>query len=265
MDRLLVLRLRSRGVPAEAVLNGIPLARTGRAGGDISLPVHEFIVAGPNRLELVVWPAPVLPGAPTAEPYVADGQATADAALLLPRDGVAASDTAARVLLQASWAGVDGDVVRPPVSVSQEADIPVGFPRWRWLDAPKVDDVAGLRGAAATFLQDIAISLARGDPEHLVTVAKLRFEELSLAYQRPPAEDLARWRARVQLLHAQKAVRPPLPTAETLHLRPVADGRLLECLAGDGQPALRCARPDGAQLFWPMRLAAVDRRFYPLR
>ena len=265
MDRLLILRLRSSGVVAEAVLNGVPLARTARSGGDVSLPVHEFIVAGPNRLDLVVGPGPAVGAAPAPEPYIGDGQSRADAVLLLPRVGVAASDTASRVLLQAAWACPDGDVVRPPVVVSQQADIPVRFPRWRWLDAPKVDDVESLRAPAAAFLQDIAIALARGDPEHLIVTAKMRFEELALAYQRPPADDLARWRARVQLLHAQKAMRPPLPTAESLHLRPVAEGRLLECLSADGLPALRCSRPDGAQVVWPMRLAAVERRFYPLR
>ena len=35
-----------------------------------------------------------------------------------------------------------------------------------------------------------------------------------------------RLRARVQLLHAQKALRPELPTPESLHLRPVADGQI---------------------------------------
>ena len=88
---------------------------------------------------------------------------------------------------------------------------------------------------------------------------------MALAYGRPAADDLARWRARVQLLHAQKAMRPELPTPDSLVLRPVADGRLLECLGADGLPILRCARPDGSQVFWPMRLAAVERRFYPLR
>ena len=54
MDRLLVLRLRSKGVAAEAWLNGVALLRTPKAGGDCSLPVHEFVIAGSNRLELVV-------------------------------------------------------------------------------------------------------------------------------------------------------------------------------------------------------------------
>ena len=266
MDRLLVLRLRSQGVAAEAWLNGLPLARTPKGGGDCCVPVHEFVIAGANHLKLVVDPPPPVPGAPAASaPVIGDGSARADAALLLPRVGQLASDHAARLLGQVSWASPEGEVFSPPVTLTQDLDIPVRFPRWRWLDAPVIEEVDELRAPAATFLQDVAIALSRGDPEHLVVAAKLRFEELALAYQRPAADDLARWRARVQLLHAQKALRPELPTPESLNLRLVADGRLMECLGVDGLPILRCARPDGSRVFWPMRLAAVERRFYPLR
>jgi hypothetical protein len=45
---------------------------------------------------------------------------------------------------------------------------------------------------------------------------------------------LARWRSRVQLLSAQKALRPPLPLVDELRLRAVADGRLIECRHADG-------------------------------
>jgi hypothetical protein len=265
MDRLLVLRLRSTGIAADATLNGVPLARTPKAGGDIVLPVHEFIVAGPNRLELRIDPPPAAMPPPPAAPLIGDEGTRAEAALLLPRVGNLASETVARVLCQVAWAATDGEVYARPVSVATEADIPVRFPRWRWLDAPRIEDVEGLRAPAAAYLQDLAISLARGDPEPMLMAARLRFEELALAYQRPVGDDVARWRARVQLLHAQKAMRPPLPTAETLRLRPVADSRLLECLLEDGRPALRCTRPDGSLVYWPMRLAAVERRLYPLR
>lgn len=265
MDRLLVLRLRSAGVAAEAWLNGVPLLRTPRTGGDACLPVHEFVVAGANQLELLLEPPPPGPAvAATPAPVFGDGQACANVALLLPRIGQPAADHSARVLGQIGWVSPDGELWRPPLQLAESVDIPVRFPRWRWLDAPKVTEPDALRAAAATWLQDQAVALARGDAEALVTAAKLRFEELALAYQRQPPDDVARWRSRVQLLHAQK-LRPELPTPESLWLRPVAEGRLLDCLGLDGLPALRCQRPDGSRLYWPMRLAAVERRLYPLR
>ena len=185
--------------------------------------------------------------------------------MLLPRIAQLAHPEHARSLAQLDWAPAAGIVSEMPATLRQSVELPITFPRWRWLDAPVIEQSAELLGAAAAFLQNIALGLARGDPEPLLQAARLRFEELALAYQRPAVDDLSRWRARVQLLHAQKAMRPPLPTPEALRLRACADGRLLECLLDDGRPALRCARPDGSQVFWPMRLAAVERRFYPLR
>ena len=56
-----------------------------------------------------------------------------------------------------------------------------------------------------------------------------------------------------------------LPAPAKLQLRPVAGGRLLECLGGDGRPFLHSVRAGGERVEWPLRLAAVDGRFYVLR
>jgi hypothetical protein len=151
------------------------------------------------------------------------------------------------------------------VFVRQEVDIPVKFPRWRWQDAPPLPEPGTLAAPVLAFAQEQALALAQGDPEPWITAARLRFEELAAAYQRKPADDLARWRARVQLLHAQKALRGPLPTASKLVLRPTADGRLVECLSSEGGPLLQFNRPDGGKVSLPMRLAVVEGRLYVLR
>lgn len=259
MERLLVLRLQARGVSAQARLNGFTLAQLDAAGGTQALAVHEYTLAGANRLELIVEPREV------AEPRLAEGPRFARVQLLLPRVGQAASDDQSRCLATLDWAVEDGDLYRAPVLVQQEVDIPVKFPRWRWQDAPPLPELATLQAPVLAFAQEQAVALAKGDPEPWIAAARLRFEELALAYQRKPADDLARWRARVQLLHAQKALRGPLPTASALRLRPTADGRLLECLTPDGAPLLQFTRPDGGRVSLPMRLAVVEGRLYVLR
>jgi hypothetical protein len=260
MERLLILRLQSRGVAVQARLNGFPLAELGAAGGVQALAVHEYTLAGVNRLELVVEPA----GA-AAEPRLAEGPRAARAQLLLPRVGQAASDDQSRCLATLDWAVQDGEVYRAATVVAQEVDIPVKFPRWRWQDAPALPDLATLQAPVLAFAQEQALALAQGDPEPWIAAARLRFEELASAYQRKPADDLARWRARVQLLHALKALRGPLPQASALRLRPVADGRLVECLSAEGGPLLQFTRPDGGRVALPMRIAVVEGRLYVLR
>lgn len=263
MERLLVLRLESVGVAAEAWLNGVPLARTGPGQRAVTVPVHEFTLAGANQVELVIEPPP--PGQPAVpQPLLSDGQRGASLRLLLPRIAQLAHPEHARSLAQLDWAPAAGIVSEMPATLRQSVELPITFPRWRWLDAPVIEQSAELLGAAAAFLQNIALGLARGDPEPLLQAARLRFEELALAYQHELADDVGRFRLQVQQLHANTPLLPPMPKADALLLRPVAGGRLLECLTPDGAAALHSAVP-GGRIEWPMRLAVIEGRFYAIR
>ncbi len=265
MDRLLVLRLDSIGVTAEALLNGVPLARTGPTAGAVTVPIHEYTLSGANDLQLVIQPPP--PGQAAAPaPLLSDGQRGASLRLLLPRVGQLAHPENARTLAQIDWAPAAGDVTEVPATLRQTVDLPIAFPRWRWFDAPVVPDPKALQAQAATYLQGLALGLARGDPEPLVLAARLRFEELALAYQRNLADDVGRLRLQVQQWHARAPLQPTMPKADALLLRPLAGGRLLECLTPDGQhPALHSPVAGGGRIAWPVRLAVIDGRFYVIR
>lgn len=264
MERLLVLRLESIGIAAEASLNGVPLARTGDAQRAVTVPIHEYTLAGSNELELTLAPPP--PGQSGApQPLLSDGQRGASLRLLLPRIGQLAHPENARTLAQIDWAPLAGEVTEMPHQLRQTVELPIAFPRWRWFDAPAVAEPRELLAQAAVFLQGLALGLARGDPEPLVQAARLRFEELAQAYQRNLADDVGRFRAHLQQLHAQAALKPTMPKADALLLRPLAGGRLLECLAPDGQPVLQSPLAGGGRIVWPLRLAAIEGRFYVLR
>lgn len=263
MERLLVLRLQSVGVVAEAWLNGVVLARTGPEKRAVTVAVHEFTLSGANRVELVIEPAP--PGRTAApRPLLSNGQRGASLRLLLPRMAQRAHPENARSLAQLDWAPAAGEVHSVPLSLSQSVELPIAFPRWRWLDAPVVDLSAQLTHAAAAFLQNIALGLARGDAEPLLLAQRLRLEELALAYQRELADDVGRVRLQVQRLHALAPLEPPMPQADTLLLRPLAGGRLLECLTPDGRAALH-SPVAGGRVEWPLRLAVVEGHFYAMR
>jgi hypothetical protein len=264
MERLLVLRLESVGVAAEALINGVPVARTGPGLRVATVPIHEFTLSGGNELELIIQPPP--PGeAGVPEPWVSDGQSGASLRLLLPRTGQLAHPENARTLALLEWAPVAGDVSEVPASVRQAVDLPIAFPRWRWLDAPVVDDPQSLRGPIATYLQCLVVGLMRGDVEPLLLAARLRLEDLAQAYQRSLADDVGRLRLQVQQLHARQPLKPVMPKADTLRLRTVAGGRLLECLTPEGTPALQSPVADGGRVEWPVRVAVIDGRFYVLR
>jgi hypothetical protein len=264
MDRLLVLRLEVAGCSAEAVLNGVPLVRAGGPSPVATLPVHEFTRSDINELELVINPGP--PGAPVAaEPHIADGKAWASLRLLLPRVGGAADPASARTLAQVDWAPAAEVVFEAPTTVRQSVDLKIAFPRWRWLDAPLIAETPTLKAEVAAYLLEIAVGLSKGNPEPLIQASRLRLEELASAYQRNLADDVARLRERLLQLHAAQPLKPTLPSAPKLLLRPVAGGRLLDCLAPDGSALLQSPVAGGGHIAWPLRLAAVDGRFYVLR
>lgn len=264
MDRLLVLRLECAGCEAEAWFNGVPLLRTGAARAAAAMAVHEFTLAGANDLRLVVGPGP-LGAAAEPVPQLSDGRIWASLRLLLPRVGGVAHPASARTLAQLDWAPAADQVYETPLALDAGVELPISFPRWRWFDAPVVEDAPSLRREVAAFLLPIALGLARGNPEPLVQASRLKLEDVATAYQRPLAEDVGRLRVHVQQLHAAQPLKPVLPSAAKLQLRLVGGGRLIECLAGDGSPVLASETAGGGRVAWPVRLAAVDGRFYVVR
>ncbi len=268
MERLLVLRLEVLGCSAEAVLNGVPLLRVGGSQLMASLPVHEFTLAGLNEIELIVNPNPVSASsepAPAGEAKLSDGKVGASLRLLLPRVGGVADPAHARTLASLDWAPAADEVYKSPMRQRQDVDLPIAFPRWRWLDAPVIAVTDALKEELADYLLKIALGLCRGNPEPLIQASRLRLEELAQAYQRNLAEDVTRLRAHLLQLHEAQALKPALPTSAKMLLRPVAGGRLLECLAPDGLPLLRSPCAGGSQIMWPLRIAAIGGEFYVLR
>ena len=266
MDRLLMLRLHTQGCAAEAVLNDIPVGRVGPGGSGLSIPVHEYLLDGDNEIRLVVGPA--APGSHhrAARPVLADGVVGARLRLLLPRIGHIGSELSARTVAELDWAAEDGEVYSAPQAITRTAALPIKFPRWRWLDAPVVDDVEAHRPLIAQFLQALAADLMRGDCEPFLVASRLRLEELAIAYQQPAAEIVTRLRSRLQLLHATKALKIVLPADEEIILRRCANGRLIECMGSAGQPVLATVpTPDGVVSAWPMRIAVVNARCHLLR
>jgi hypothetical protein len=266
MERLLMIELSAAGCAVEAQLNGMPVAALGPSGGNTSLAVHEYTLAGKNQLAIVIAPAPA--GASVAsQPRIAIGPTWARARLVLVRRGQSPADAETRALGLVEWGAVEGRSYDAPSTHSRDVDLPVSFPRWRWLDAPVLVMNPAVQRQVLEFVQQLAVELGRGNPDPLLAAAKLRFDELALAYQSDPAEAVQRFRDQLQRLYAAKALKIMPPVAADLVLRPVAAGRLIDCLALTGGPALHTLNdePGLGEHAWPLRLAMVEGRIYVLR
>lgn len=265
MERLMVIKLVGQGCTAEAWLNGLPMARVTPLAPRSVVPAHEAAVAGPNRLELVVGPDS---GATSAAALLqtAPHAMAVQVHLMLPRMGGAIDESQARTLAGLEWTCAANEPLALPARQVQAADLPIRFPRWRWLDAPVVQPTAALTQQAHAFVAGLARDLARGQTDSFMTATRLRTEELALAYQRSPDSEAARLREWLEQMYASsRLVWQPLAPGE-MQLRPLAGGRLLECLGGDGRAALT-TMPDkaGDILALPLKLSVVEGRFYVLR
>lgn len=256
MERLLLLRLRSSGIAAEARLNDIPVARTPAGGGEVCMPVHEYLFEGTNHVGLVLDPPPPVA---QAAPRLLGTPVAAGVRLLLPRVGTLGSESSARTLIELDHALDAGEIFQPPAPVYRSVELPIRFPRWRWPDLPVIADPPAQQPVVARFVQGLAMALARGDAESFVQAARLRFEELALAYQQDLADAVARWRSRIQLLYATKTLQVVLPALPEIILLPCAGSRLVECVGAAGEPILRTApAADGTSQAWPIRVAVID-------
>jgi hypothetical protein len=265
MERLMVIKLDGQGCTAEAWLNGLPVARVTPLTPLAVVPVHEVALAGANRLELVVGPDAGVAGAAVLL-QIAPHAMAAQVHLLLPRIGHAIDEAQARTLARLEWSCAAGDPLTLPARCVQEAELPIRFPRWRWLDAPVVQATPALAPQAHAFVCGLARDLARGQTESFMAATRLRTEELAMAYQRSPESEAVRLREWLDQMYASSClVWQPLAPDE-MQLRPLAGGRLLECLGGDGRAALT-TMPDkaGNTLALPLKLSVVEGRFYVLR
>lgn len=269
MERQMMLRLWARGCAAEASLNGMTVARVGPQGGCITLPVHEYTVPGRNRMTFVAGALPLSGEAPAPQPRRSRGDLMVQLSLALCHTGQAPTDPNARVLSQLSWSPAVNEAFEWPFSFFKDVDLPVNFPRWRWLDAPVINPSPALTRQVLELLQGLAIDFQRGDAENYLQLSRLRIEELALAYQRTPAAWTQGIREHLQQLFEAGSLASVLPAEpDSFVLRPLAEGRLVEPLLPDGTPVLKTAPgedPLKSQVAWPLRLAQVEGKLYILR
>ncbi|MCW7539693.1 hypothetical protein OOT46_17790 [Aquabacterium sp. A7-Y] len=262
MKRLLTLRLEAAGCHAEAWLNGISVARATPESPRICLAVHEFMVRGSNSLELHIDPL-------TLDRPATDGATIgASVDLHLTRMGDVAGGERSRELARLAWApggSSEEEPDAPSPVLRQQVDLPLAFPRWRWLDAPVAALTQELQAQAQALLQGIALALNRGDADPWLALTRLAREELATAYQRDAAEQEGQLRSTLLRAPDGQAWQWQPPSTRFV-LQPMAGGRLLECLDPEGRPALGARSQDQRHLRQlPLRLAWIDNRFYGLR
>jgi hypothetical protein len=257
---------------AELYLNGIPVGR--RQAGQLpefSVSVQQFLIDGKNLLELVINPdsTPSLARSGSADSVMAGGRA--EARLVRYPEGVYPGDPQGKVLIKVSWGGENRSVEKNPAGyplvVSRTADLGPQFGRWCWQDAPRLTLDPATRDSIAAVIRTVREALAKGDPDPIVELSRISYEEGARAY---PATTSAWLEGRFRKFLARAAQKPgwcidPVDPSDW-DLRLVADGRLVECLARDWRPIVRTKPlPDDEPYEFPMLLGRIDGKWRIVR
>ena len=242
------LRLQVLRGQVSVLLNGIAVLRAQPAGRLCAQPVHEFLVTGNNLLGLQV-----------------EGKqaASAQVQLLLVPDGRPVDAEHGRLLAELAIDSQDN-----PVDGRSElqVELPVNFPRWRWLDLIPAALGNDTQGALRRWFLDLAADLTRGQFTALLEASRLRCEELAAAYREDVRGVQGALETQLKRAHAAGGLVWSDDLAKSLQFAPLAEGRLLECLDQDGLPALS-SKPDENGIIhrWPLRVALFEDRIHVLR
>lgn len=254
--------------PSELFINGMPVLRLEPARAAYrSIPVQQFLVEGRNELTLQVaqGSSPHTALAPRGgEPSRA---IEAHAKLVRYREGEDLDNESGETLADLRWApdpsGLD---LLPHLLVGESIPLP-GYGAWAWQTAPELRLDDELRSEVLAFLIGIRDALQAGDPGPYVDAAQLKYRESARAYD---FGDAAASRQNfVELIHSLRddpAWQLDPIDLNTLDLRIVGRGRVVDCRRKDWEPALKTGPMEhGLPRRYPVLLCRQGRRLVIVR
>jgi hypothetical protein len=266
METIVYAEIKVSGCYAVLVLNGIPLLSTGRFGATFSsMPVRQFLVQKPNRLELLVEPVTRPSLARHEQRKLTLDEGYAIARLVRYEDGVPALVENGELLLAHHWAA-DGREDTYPKVFTGEVSLPDGKHHWAWEDAPALTMNDELRAEAVAVVEEVMGAVARGDLDGFIALTDAKLRDVKVAY--PLRTDASiRDELREFLAFWNKSGAPLYPLDDEAHdFRLVAGGRMLEAVDDDGMASMRfCDPSDQAALPYPLYLARLDGRLRVVR
>lgn len=268
------LEVSAGGGTATAVfVNGIPVAaKPAGETGVQSLAIHDLVVPGRNRVDVLIGSAAVAPEAAT-QSRLRSLPAELFARVRLQADRVTVDgnryETEVQTLDEHDWhpRAVPGDGLALPQRITLTFQAAADQSPPIWLRARQVT-LAEVEPVAKSALERLAGWLAQGNVERFADAMTYRYREAARAYplggsaDRRRASDIAELRS----LLAQPGTAPvPLDTLG-IDCRLYADDRLAECLAADGKAALRLLDPGSNKpIYLPVMFSAIDGKLVVVR
>lgn len=270
MNEYFILDVDTNLCAAEAWINGIPVVRCSPADGvQAQFPIHEYLIPGPNKFQLVVEPGPTPSRSLEAnpKPLVTPPKMFARMRFMRMPEGSFPEDPGVQTLFDLDYRPSPGTVLPIPAVFNAESGAPQWAVRPTWVDAQPVPDSPSARNFVAAFLNQIVQSMNRGDIEPYLASSRMRFEEISAVYRLPVASEIQDFRAQFTRISAAPGFQMAPVVPADLDLRWCGGGRVIDCVDKAGQPVLRSTPgPNGLVAYrLPAKVAFFNRELHFVR
>lgn len=257
MDKALLLRASVHGQDAVLNLNGMVLSKL-HAGRELLMPIHEYVQSGENRIQVTVLPS--------ADHARASTDCGATVSVELQKDRGPDVLVQPHVLFELNASFQRGQRVIKNRLLDSTLDLPVSFPRWRYLDILPSTGGANDSILIEDFLLNLLALFKSANASALLPFFTIRNRELAAAYGLDPQRVHGDFAAHVKQLCTHAEFLESTLDPRWWNVRCIRQSPVHALLGKNHEPLLqwKCSLT-GALLQLPMHVAVLGGEVFVLR
>ncbi|MCE2744658.1 MAG: hypothetical protein LW710_01970 [Burkholderiales bacterium] len=261
MDKTLLLRACVHGQDALLGLNGMVLAKLYQ-GRELLLPIHEYVQSGENRIQVILLPSTLENSGNSL--LMQDCQASVSVELQKDRGPDLLVQPS--VLFELNASALRGQRLRKSRLLDSIVDLPVSFPRWRYLDVLPSSSGTNDSALIEDFLLSILAQFQAGKVSALLPFFTTRNRELATAYGLDPQVVLGNFTSHLKHLCAHSEILESALDPENWRIQCIRNSPVHAVLGKLHEPLLqwKCSHT-GTTFQLPMHVGVLGGEVFVLR
>lgn len=261
MDKSLLLRACVQGQDALLMLNGMVLGKL-TAGQELRLPVHEYIQSGENRIQVEAVSTAVQTRTTQLSACNVDAQVLVE----IQKDRGPGSFVNANVLFRLQGSVLRGQRFNKNRVLDARVDLPVSFPRWRYLDVMQSPADADDQERVQDFLLNLLTLFQGQKVSALLPYFSVRNREVAAAYGLDLQQVHSTFAGHLEQMCTHCTLSDNALDPTQWLVRPVRQSSIYALLNSEHQPLLQFNANQGGMLHqWPMHVGVLGSEVFVLR
>ncbi|WP_334118777.1 hypothetical protein [Limnobacter sp.] len=261
MDKSLLLRASVKGQDALLMLNGMVLGKL-TVGQELRLPVHEYIQSGENRIQVEAISSTAQNGAKPLSACNVDAQVLVE----IQKDRGPGSFVNANVLFRLQGSVLRGQRFNKNRVLDTRVDLPVSFPRWRYLDVMQSPADSDDQERIQDFLLKMLTLFQGQKVSALLPYFSVRNREVATAYGLDLQQVHSTFASHLEQMCTHCTLNDKALDPAQWLVRPVRQSSIYALLNPEHQPLLQFnANQSGTLHKWPMHVGVLGSEVFVLR